>query len=62
MKLSDKLAKVSDNLTVNMYDNGYMVEVGGRDDESDWKTAKIMCQTLEQVFAVITEASKMERD
>jgi ketol-acid reductoisomerase len=62
MKLSDKLAKVSDNLTVNMYDNGYMVEVGGRDDESDWKSAKIMCQTLEQVFAVITEASKMERD
>ena len=62
MKLSDKLAKVSDNLTVNMYDNGYMVEVGGRDDDSDWKSAKIMCQTLEQVFAVITEASKMERD
>ena len=62
MKLSDKLAKVSDNLTVNMYDNGYMVEVSGRDDDSDWKSAKIMCQTLEQVFAVITEASKMERD
>ena len=62
MKLSDKLAKVSDNLTVNMYDNGYMVEVGGRDDESDWKSAKIMCQTLEEVFAVIAEASKMERD
>jgi hypothetical protein len=62
MKLSDKLAKVSDNLTVNMYDNGYMVEVGGRDDESDWKTAKIMCPTLEEVFVVIREASQMERD
>lgn len=62
MKLSDKLAKVSDSLTVNMYDNGYMVEVSGRDDESDWKSAKIMCQSLEEVFAVITEASKMERD
>jgi hypothetical protein len=62
MKLSDKLAKVSDSLTVNMYDNGYMVEVGGRDDESDWKTAKIMCPTLEEVFVVIREASQMERD
>lgn len=62
MKLSDKLVKVSDSLTVNMYDNGYMVEVSGRDDESDWKTAKIMCPTLEEVFAVIREASTMERD
>ena len=62
MKLSDKLAKVSDSLTVNMYDNGYMVEVSGRDSESDWKSAKIMCPTLEEVVAVITEASKMERD
>jgi hypothetical protein len=62
MKLSDKLVKVSDSLTVNMYDNGYMVEVSGRDDESDWKTAKIMCPTLEEVFAVVREASTMERD
>ena len=62
MKLSDKIAKVSDSLTVNMYDNGFMVEVGGRDDESDWKTAKIMCSTLDEVFAVLTEASNMERD
>ena len=62
MKLSDKIVKVSDSLTINMYDNGYMVEVGGRDDDSDWKTAKIMCTTLDEVFAVITEASNMERD
>ena len=62
MKLSDKLSKVSDNLTVNMYDNGFMVEVSGRDEESDWKSAKIMCPTLNDVFAVIREASEMERD
>ena len=62
MKLSDKLAKCGDSLTVNMYDNGYMVEVSGRDDEGDWKSAKIMCATLDEVFAVITEASTMERE
>jgi len=62
MQLSDKLAKCGDSLTVNMYDNGYMVEVSGRDDEGDWKGAKIMCPTLDEVFAVITEASTMERD
>ena len=62
MKLGDKLVKCSDSLTVNLYDNGYMVEVSGRDSEEDWKNAKIMCSTLDEVFAVITEASQMERD
>ena len=61
MKLADKLAKCGDSLTVNMYDNGYMVEVSGQDSDNDWKTAKIMCQTLDQVYAVITEAAAMER-
>ncbi len=62
MKLSDKLAKCNDSLTVNMYDNGYMVEVSGQDSENDWKSAKIMCPTLEQVYAVIAEAAAMERN
>ena len=61
MKLADKLAKCGDSLTVNMYDNGYMVEVSGQDSDNDWTTAKIMCQTLEQVYAVIAEAAAMER-
>ena len=62
MKLSDKLKKCSDSLTVNMYDNGYMVEVSGRDSLDDWKSAKIMCQTLDEVNAVIVEAASMPRD
>jgi hypothetical protein len=62
MKLSDKLKKCSDSLTVNMYDNGYMVEVSGRDSQDEWKSAKIMCQTLDQVNAVIVEAASMPRD
>ena len=57
MKLSDKLSKVGDSLTVNMYDNGYMVEVSGRNDEGDWATAKILCPTLDDVTAVIKEAA-----
>jgi hypothetical protein len=62
MKLSDKLAKCGDSLTVNMYDNGFMVEVSGRDSDDDWKSAKIMCSTLDEVYAVINEAANMTRD
>jgi len=30
-KISDKLTKVNENFTVQMYDNGYMFEISGRD-------------------------------
>ena len=60
-KLS-KLSKVNESFTVNRYDNGFMLEVSGRDDENDWKTAKIMCATREELFAVINEALDMEKD
>lgn len=61
-KISDKLIKVNDNFTVNMYDNGFMVEIGGRDSADEWKTAKILCNTLEDLIAVITEATLMPKE
>jgi hypothetical protein len=60
--INDKLAKVNDNFTVNMYDNGFMVEIGGRDHDDEWKTAKIICNTLEDLIAVITEAAATTRE
>jgi hypothetical protein len=62
MNVSDKLTKVSDSFTINMYDNGFMVEVSGRDSDGEWKTAKVLCQNLEQVIAIVTEVSDMERE
>ena len=54
-KLS-KLTKVNESFTVNRYDNGFMIEVGGRDSADDWKNAKIMCSSEDELFAVIKEA------
>ena len=62
MNVSDKLEKVSDSFTVNMYDNGFMVDVSGRDYDGEWKSAKIMCQNLEDVVAIVSEITNMERD
>ena len=61
-KLGDKLTKVSESFTVNMYDNGYMIEVGGRNNQGDWSTAKIMVSNINELMALITEAADMERD
>ena len=61
-KVSDKLAKVNENFNVNMYDNGFMLEVSGKDADNEYKTAKIMVATSEQLLALIAEVAAMERD
>ena len=60
--IQDKLTKINESFTIYMYDNGYMIEVGGRDSENDYKTAKIMVTNLEQLVALVQEATEMERD
>ena len=61
-KVSDKLTKVNENFSVNMYDNGFMLEVSGKDADGEYKTAKIMVATGEQLIALIAEVVEMERD
>ncbi len=61
-KIGDKLAKVNESFTVNMYDNGYMFEIGGRDKDGDYKTVKIMVNELAQLAALVQEATELERD
>ena len=60
--IGDKLVKVNENFTINMYDNGYMIEVSGKDSDNEWKTAKIMVQTVEELVALVKEATQLERD
>jgi hypothetical protein len=61
-KISDKLRKVSDSYTINMYDNGYMLEISGRDNDDEWSSAKIMCSTVEELVELVKEATDMERE
>ena len=60
-KLS-KLSKVNESITINRYDNGFMVEVGGRDTDNDWKNCKILCNTEDEMLAVVKEWNTMEMD
>jgi len=60
-KIADKLDKVNESFTINMYDNGFMIEIGGRKND-DWKTAKIMVPTIDELVVLIKEAADMERD
>jgi hypothetical protein len=62
MKIGSKLSKRSDSFTVNIYDNGYMLEISGKDKKDDWKTAKVNCSTKEELFEYITELLEIDQD
>lgn len=61
-RLGDKLTKVNESFTINMYDNGFMVEAGGRNKKGDYVTAKIMCTNVDEVVGLVREACEMDKD
>ena len=61
-KIGDKLVKVSDSFTVYRYDNGYCIEISGRDKEEDWATAKVVCTSFEDLNLLVKEAVTIQLD
>tara|TARA_B110000503_G_C7063733_1_gene377816 strand:+ start:571 stop:759 length:189 start_codon:yes stop_codon:yes gene_type:complete len=61
MKISDKLSKVDESFTVYMYDNGFMLDIQGRDKDDEWCGTKIMCTSIDEIAVLATEAAEMER-
>jgi hypothetical protein len=61
-KISDKIAKVNESFSINMYDNGYMIEIGGNNEDGDWATAKILVKTVDELLALVKEASELPRN
>jgi len=61
-KFSDKLTKINESYTINRYDNGFMVEAGGRNKKGDYVSAKLLCNTLDEVLALVREAGEMDLD
>ena len=48
-----KLAKVNESITINRYDNGWMVEIGGRNKKEDWSNTKTLCNTEDEVCTIL---------
>lgn len=59
-KVSDKLLKVQETFTVNRYDNGYMLEVSGRTGKGDYKTAKIIVSTPDDLISLVREVLALD--
>jgi len=61
MQLGDKLIKVNDNFTVHLYDNGFMFETGGYNKKDDYVSVRILCNTVQEIQALVAEACTMQR-
>ena len=46
---------------INMYDNGFMVEIAGHDHKEEWANAKIVCTSMADLVELIQEATELER-
>ena len=62
MKVSDKLSKVSQSFTVNLYDNGFMIDIDGRDDNDDWTSSKIIVSSEDELVTLVKEIVSLPRD
>jgi hypothetical protein len=60
MNLEQKFEKVNDSLTINRYDNGWMVEISGKDEKDDWVTVKLLCNTQDDIFKLLESYNKLE--
>lgn len=58
----NKLTKVNESISLYRYDNGWMVEISGKDKKDDWKTTKTLCNTEDELLALIKEYNTMELD
>jgi hypothetical protein len=61
-KIGDKLAKVGECINVYFYDNAYMVEASGRDQNDDWASVKLVCKDLDEVQFLLREVESLPRD
>jgi ribosomal protein S8 len=60
--ITNKLSKINESFTVNMYDNGYMLEVSGRDHSDDYSSVKVLVITIEELTELIKGLAEVDRD
>lgn len=58
--VSNLFSSVNDSVTVYRFENGWMVEISGRDHFDEWPTKKIVCSDLKNVLTILEEYSKIK--
>ena len=62
MKLVDFISKISEDIIIKVVNNGYLLEVSGRDVEDNWTTVKLVCVNRKELNALLDECITLPRD
>lgn len=62
MRKITKISKINDSFSVYMYDNGFMIELSGRNEDDDYVSSKILCTSLDELKELVEEATGMLRN
>jgi hypothetical protein len=47
--INEKIRKRDEDFRIYTYDNGFLIEVGGRNEDDDWVTAKVFATSIAEV-------------
>lgn len=62
MSLTSKVIRVNESIIINRYDNGWMLEIAGRNKKQDWITTKTICNTEQEVLELVKEYNTIPLD
>jgi hypothetical protein len=62
MNLLDFITKIGEDINIKLIDNGFLVEVSGRNANDDWKTVKLACSDRSELDSLIDQCLEIDRD
>lgn len=51
--ISNKIVKREESFQVYTYENGFMIEVPGRDSDDNWVTVKVLAQSFPEMQSTV---------
>jgi len=58
----DFICKIGEDINIKMIDNGFLVEISGRNANDDWKTVKLACSNRAELNALLDQCFSIDRD
>ena len=58
--IKEKITKRDEDFRIYTYDNGYLIEVGGRNGDDDWVTAKVFAVGTQEVLDTVAGILEIE--
>ena len=60
-KLIDIFNKINDNYNVTICNNGFVIDISGRDSSDEWITGKFVVKTLDELKDAVQDLAFMQR-